>query len=82
MYDVGSITGKNLRRIMLQTGKDFVEELTASDVKKIEYFHTPEYEEWRPILLKELIKVVDGSLVVDGFTNDKMNEIIKNICVN
>ena len=82
MYDVGSITGKNLRRIMLQTGKDTVEELTASDVKKIEYFPTPEHDEWRPILLKELIKVVDGSLVVDGFTNDEMNEIIHDICVN
>ena len=80
MHDVGSNTGRNLRRIMLQTNKDTVDELATSDVKDIKYFPTDEY--WRPILLKEFIQLTDGSLVVDGFTTDELKLIIDDICVN
>ena len=80
MNDVRSTTGKNLRKIMLQTGKDTIDELTTSDVNKIKYFPTD--EEWKAILLRELIKVTDGSLEVNGFTTDELSEIIYDICVN
>ena len=80
MHDVGSNTGRNLRRIMLQTNKDTVHELATSDVKDIKYFPTD--EDWRPILLKELIKLTDGSLVVDGFTTEELKLILEDVCVN
>ena len=75
MNDVGSTTGRNLRKIMLQTNKDTVVVLSATDVKDMKYFPLAPEDEWRPTLLKELMKLADGTLVVDGFITDEIYQI-------
>ena len=82
MNDVGSTTGNNLRKIMLQTNKDTVEVLAATDVKDMKYFPPAPEDEWRPTLLKELVNLADGTLEVDGFTTDEINQMIYEISVN
>ena len=82
MNDVGSTTGKNLRKIMLQTNKDTVDVLAVKDVNDIKYYPLTPEDEWKPILLKELTKLADGSLVVDGFTTEELNQMIYEISVN
>ena len=82
MNDVGSTTGKNLRKIMLQTNTDTVDVLAVKDVNDMKYYPLTPEGEWKPILLKELIKLADGSLVVDGFTTDEINQMIYEISVN
>ena len=68
--------------MMLQTRKDIVEDLAPSDVKEIKCFPISIDEEWKPILLKELLKLANGSLVVDGFTTEEISQMIHDLCVN
>ena len=62
--NVQSVTGKNLRNIMLLTDKVSIADLTPEDASSIKYREVPEKEFWRIGFLKELIELRDGDLQV------------------
>ena len=47
MKDVRSVTGSNLRKIMLLVGKTSVEDIKVEDVDTLEYFKLDENEHWK-----------------------------------
>jgi hypothetical protein len=75
--DVRSITGSNLRRIMLLSGRKSVEDLKNVDVP---YHVVPDDEVWRVGFVKELIDIKCGSLVVPGMLQTELEDIMSYLC--
>ena len=71
MHDVQSTTGKNLRSILLQTGKHDVSDLCKLDARSISYFPLSKEEAWKEIFLNELVDTRDRNLHVEGFGDDE-----------
>ena len=80
MKDLRTITGMNLRWIMLLTGKGTVEELKPADTDKIEYHKIPEEESWRIDFVQELIDIKYGDLVANSMMKPELDHILNYIC--
>ena len=81
-HDVRSTSGKNLRDILLQTGKFDVDELVKSDVQCIFYHPLDEEDNWKARLLNEIIDARQKKLNLDEFTEDEMSDLITFICTS
>ena len=75
-----SVTGSNLRNIMILTGRASIDSLLPSDLDNIAFSPVPANEEYRISFLRELIDLKNGDCVVPGFTVDEYNEIICHLC--
>ena len=60
MTNTQSITGRNLRGILLLTKKSRVQDLEEEDVKQIQYHHLEESEQWRIVVIKEVLEMKSG----------------------
>ena len=65
--DVRSVTGANMRNIMLLVGKTKVEDVKPSDVDSLDYFKLEENEMWKVGMIKELIDFKSGDVEISGF---------------
>ena len=54
--DVSSTTGRNLRKIMLETGNSNIREVEVSEIDELKYFKLEDDEEWRIEMIKYLIE--------------------------
>ena len=52
--DVSSTTGRNLRKIMLETGNSNIKEVEVSEIDELKYFKLEDDEEWRIEMIKYL----------------------------
>ena len=77
--DVRLTTGNNLRSIMIQTGRNRIEELEAGSVD-IKYLEVIESEAWRIDFLKEVVELRNGDLEVTGFSKEELEEIKEYLC--
>ena len=75
--DVRSITGSNLRRIMLLSGRNSVKDLKDIDVP---YHVVPADEAWRIGFVKELVNAKSGELVVPGLLQTELDYILNYLC--
>ena len=57
MKDVRSVTGSNMRNIMILVGKTKVEDVKLEDLNSITYFPLAEEEEWKIPMIKRLIDI-------------------------
>ena len=80
MYDVRSTTGRNLRKILLETDKCNVDLLSKHDVKDLSYHETDKEDLWKENILNELIDIKEGPAYLDGFKLEELSEIIELIC--
>ena len=80
-YDTLSVTGSNLRRIMLKTDIQDVRRLKPNDVK-VKYRNLPENEKYRVGFIKELIDVKNNQLEVIGFDDEELEAILQHLCVS
>ena len=78
--DVRSVTGGNLRHIMLLCGKNTVDDLSPYDATNIQYHEPPEEEIWRPDFLDELLEIKYGDLTVPGFSAEELDMMQDYIC--
>ena len=78
--DVRTTTGKNLRRIMLLTGKNTVLDLEVGDAEFIDYHKVPDCEAWRINFVKELVEVQHGDMEVPGMAKAELDQILNYIC--
>ena len=74
--DVRSTTGRNLRKILLQT------DLKKDDISMLKYHPTPTEEKWKENLVNELIRVCDNTIEVEGFDYEELTDILEHICVS
>ena len=77
--DVRTVTGHNLRSIMMITGKNNIDELESSTVD-FNYHKLGETEEWKGNMVQELIDMRSGGLVVPGMEFGEIEQILEYIC--
>ena len=75
--DVRSITGSNIRKILLNTGKRLIGEVRHEDMS---YHDIPPDEAWRVDLLKELLEVKHEDLHVPGWDQAELDQILNHLC--
>ena len=63
---------------MLEVGKDDVLKLVKSD--SVKYFPLEKDDEWKSIVLSDLIEVRDGSLELNGLDHSEIENMIELIC--
>ena len=78
----GSVTGSNLRRLMLLCNKDSIFDLNCSDIDNLCYMPIPYSELWRLNLLKELLETRQNDTYLEGFNVNEITEMIKHLCIS
>ena len=81
-YDVRSITGYNLRKIMQETGKTDINQLSDVCIDDIEYHPVSNENKWKISVINECIDVKFGKLTIDGFSSEELEEICSHLCVS
>ena len=80
-YDTQSVTGFNLRKIMLLLEKTSIDELKPSDANEAKYFPVPDSENWKIDLINEITDIKFGIMSLNDFPHDELDEILKQICI-
>ena len=80
VMDVRSVTGSNLRNIMLLVGKKKVEEVMTEDWNNIEYFKQEDADKWKTSLIWEIIDTKAGVADIPGFDFHELELILHNVC--
>ena len=80
-YDTNSVTGRNLRNILLKTNQDNVRNLKPSDYRA-KYRDVPVDEEYRVGIIKEIVEIKNQHLEVNGFNDDELDYILHHVCVS
>ena len=80
-YDTMSVTGGNLRQILIDTDTHDIRNLEPSDIKA-KYKDIPIGEEYRVNVIKEIIETRNNQLEVPGFENHELEEILRHVCVS
>ena len=78
--DVRSVTGRNLREIMILLGKTSVNDVNKKDVEEIEYFPIDPAEKWKVNAIKEIIDVKNGVADIENFELEELETILIHIC--
>ena len=79
--DTNSITGSNLRNILLETEKMSIQELSPLDCLQLEYFPLNEEENWKVGILNELIDATNEQLGISNFDVEELQTMINHLCV-
>ena len=80
-YDTRTVTGRNLRNILLRTNQDDVRQLKPSDYIA-KYRDIPTEEEYRVAVVKEIVEIKNHQLEVEGFTDYELDCILHHVCVS
>ena len=80
-YDTRTVTGRNLRNILLRTNQDDVRQLKPSDYIA-KYRDIPTEEEYRVAVVKEIVEIKNHQLEVEGFTDYELDCILNHVCVS
>ena len=78
--DTQSVTGYNLRRIMLMVNKNDIRELSPSDATDIIYMPVPQEEKWKVDMTKEITDIKFGKQLLENFPHDDLQKILDFIC--
>ena len=78
--DCRSITGRNLRKIMLQTKNNYVDDITIEEIKALQYRQIPAGEEWKIALVEEMTNNWFNCVSIPGFKHSEINEILEYVC--
>ena len=80
-----SVTGSNLRNIELEVGENIVLENLRKTFhhicRKIEFENLPDEEAWRIAAMKEVALVKSGHMVLEGFSEEEVGEMLRVICI-
>ena len=79
--DCRSVTGSNLRNIMLLVDKTKIEDLCEDDYNKVSYHEIPQEELWRVDLINETVDALWGENTVEGFSRDELGYMLGYACV-
>ena len=77
--DVQTVTGRNLRRILLLSDKPNVHQLRPSDMDRVNLYGDPEL--WRVLAIREILEIREGDLKLpDGWVQADMETILHSAC--
>ena len=79
--DVRTITGSNLRNILLMTSLIRVDDIQPSTVDHLRYNEILEQDKWRVHIIKESMDMRNGEIIApEGWTKDELNDILHFAC--
>ena len=78
----GSVTGSNLRKLMLLCNKESMFSLDCNDIDGLLYEPIPDTELWRLNLIEELLDTRLNGTYLDGFTSDDITAMIDYLCIS
>ena len=79
--DARTVTGQNLRNILLLTDKLHVDQLDPSVVNTIKYHEIEENDMWRISMVKEILNIKYGNLVLpDDWTEEELDMMLNMAC--
>ena len=81
-HDVRSITGYNLRKLMLLLKKTNIEDISKFDYRNIEYHRIKEADKWKISFIQEITNVKFNQLEVNGFEPEELKEILDFLCTS
>ena len=64
--DCCSVTGANLKQLMLKVDKDCIEDLVPNDAFTIEFAPMYELNEWKVPIVKEILDLKSGEMYLPG----------------
>ena len=82
MKDVRSVTGANLRNIMLLMGKTSVGEIKRVDVENINYFRLDEKESLKVQCIQEIIEAKNNRVEIPGFEGEELQAMLNYLCTS
>ena len=78
--DLRTVFGKTLLRIQQECGAESLADLSPSIVKKnMKYFEIPEDEQWKAVLLKELLLVSGHTLNIENLEQTEISMMIDHL---
>ena len=80
-YDPRSITGSNLRNILLKTDKADIKDLVPNDATNMRYHPIQEEEQWKISILQELVEAKNRNLEIENFNAVEIDEMLEFLCV-
>ena len=81
--DARSVTGNNLRKIMLLVDKDCIVDLVPNDADKLVYCEVNHGDEWKVNLVKELTELkFDDNMSVENMSKAELEEILNYSCIS
>ena len=81
-YDTQSVTGNNLRKIMLLLNKNRIEDLKPIDSNKIEFMPIPDTELWKLEMVREITDIKFGVKALDNFPHEELDILLEHICTS
>ena len=78
--DCRSVTGENLRRILIHYDSDPIKGPTRDDISKKAFKELPIGEEWRVSMINELIDMRDRSMEADCWSSNEIEETLTYLC--
>ena len=80
--DVNSVTGANLRQIMILCGKQNIVDLEPIDANLIEYHPIPVEEYWRVSAVKDIVATRNNQATIEGFDIDELDNMMDFVCTS
>ena len=77
-----SVTGSNLRNIMIFLNKDTIKEISILDVNSIKYSPVSDENKWKISCVKDLIETLQGDMTIDNFSKKEVKEMLDDLCIN
>ena len=81
-HDCQSTTGHNLRMLMIQYGKNRIEDMDIDMTENKQYEIIPNDEMWRVDFIKELIDIKHGIKVVAEFDTKEIDSLLQFTCIS
>ena len=78
-----TVTGNNLREIMLLCKRTDILELEVGNIMDLKYREPPTGDEWKILAVKELIEVRENEdMFIENFSSQDITEMINILCVS
>ena len=80
--DVRSITGSNIRNVLLLTDKDTFADISKQDIRKLIYHKIASEDQWKIGFIREITEVKNNQLGLTEFTKEELNDILEYLCTS
>ena len=82
-HDCCSVTGANLRQLMLLLNKDDIDSLVPEDGLQLEFAAVPESEAWKIPIVKEILELKPGEMTLPGagLESSQIDEILQYLTI-
>ena len=80
--DVRSITGSNIRNILLLTEKDTFADISKHDIRELTYHKIDTEDQWKIGFIREITEIKNDQLNLNEFTKEELNDILEYLCTS